>query len=76
MKKIKEKQKGKKTPNQSDYNNLMEVLTEIVGTISESDPENIEKEEQQIKIKGLMPIMKPQWLKEIVGARTNKQKPK
>ena len=54
----------------------MEVLTEIVGTISESDPENIEKEEQQIKIKSLMPIMKPQWLKEMVGAKTNKQKPK
>ncbi|CAC5384259.1 unnamed protein product [Mytilus coruscus] len=30
----------------------MEDLTEILGTISESDPENIDKEEQQIKNKG------------------------
>ncbi|CAC5386261.1 unnamed protein product [Mytilus coruscus] len=30
----------------------MEDLTEILGTISDSDPENIDKEEQQIKNKG------------------------
>ncbi|CAC5414128.1 unnamed protein product [Mytilus coruscus] len=50
--KIKEKQKGKKKPNQTEFNELMEDLTEILGTISESDPENIDKEEQQIKNKG------------------------
>ncbi|CAC5369136.1 unnamed protein product [Mytilus coruscus] len=50
---IKEKQKGKKKkPNQTEFNELMEDLIEILGTISESDPENIDKEEQQIKNKG------------------------
>ncbi|VDI83305.1 Hypothetical predicted protein [Mytilus galloprovincialis] len=42
--KINEKQKGKKKkPNQTDYNDLMEDLTEILGTISESDPEKMKK---------------------------------
>ncbi|CAC5358985.1 unnamed protein product [Mytilus coruscus] len=52
--KIKEKQKAKKKkkPNQTEFNELMEDLTEILGTISESDPENIDKEEQQMKNKG------------------------
>ncbi|VDI59294.1 Hypothetical predicted protein [Mytilus galloprovincialis] len=49
--KINEKQKGKKKPNQTDYNDLMDDLTEILGSVSESEPENNETEEQQIENK-------------------------